>query len=82
MGIIYCLRNVCTLSVCYTVKNSLKIVHQFQSMNKGNKVELNKVKKRHAIFSYFDPFGFYFLLKYAKNCYIFCENGPDIQKVY
>ena len=67
MGIIYCPRNVCTLSVCYTAKNSLKIVHQFQSMNKRNKVELNKVKKRHAIFSYFDPFGFYFLLKYAKT---------------
>ena len=49
MGIIYCPRNVCTLSMCYTEKNSLKIVHQFQSMNKRNKVELNKVKKRHAI---------------------------------
>ena len=32
-----------------------------------NKVELSKVKKRHAIFSYFDPFGFYFMLKYAKT---------------
>ena len=31
--------------LCYTVKNSLEIVHQFQSMNKRNKVELNKVKK-------------------------------------
>ena len=34
-------------------------------MNKRNKVELNKVKK--DIFSYFDPFGFYFMLKYAKT---------------
>ena len=33
-------------------------------MNKRNKVELNKVKKRHAIFSYFDPFVFYFMLNY------------------
>ena len=53
--------------MCYTLKNSLKIVHQFQSMNKRNKVELNKGKKRHAIFSCFHPFGFYFLLKYAKT---------------
>ena len=39
-------------------------------MNKRNKVDLNKVKKRHAIFSYFDPFGFYFMLKYAKTATI------------